>query len=71
MLTVGNNEYILTLLKFISSMPPCVEEVKYTVGIQGYLQLTVRKFYAVVLQGWISTMDILSVIYCGHTFTQS
>ena len=36
--------------------------------MQGYLQITVRKFYAVVLQYWIITMDFLSVIYCGLTF---
>ena len=48
MLTVVTNEHILTLLKFIVSKPPCVEEVKCTVDMQGCLQLTVGKYYTVV-----------------------
>ena len=33
MLTVVINEDILTLMKFISIRPPCVEEVKCTVNM--------------------------------------
>ena len=44
-----------------------MEEVKFNVDMQGYLQLTVSKYYAVILLGWISKMNLRSVIYCGST----
>ena len=49
MLMVGINEDLLTLMKVIISRPPCVEEVKYTIDMQGCLHLTVGNFYPVVL----------------------
>ena len=44
MLMVGINEDLLTLMKVIISRPPCVEEVKYTIDMQGHLHLTVGNF---------------------------
>ena len=68
MLTVRSNEDLPERLKFISIRNPCTEEVKYNVDMQGYLYLTVDKFYTLVILGWISAMDLRSVIYCSPTF---